>query len=87
MPVLAGTVLAVHCTVMLAGHVSTGTTLSMTVIVWVQVCTFPTLSVTVNIRVIRRGLRRTTGSTVIGFSRADHKTIAELGNLNNVCDR
>jgi hypothetical protein len=36
-PVLAGNVLAVHCTVIFAGHVTTGATLSMMVKVCVQV--------------------------------------------------
>ena len=55
-PVLAGNVLAVHRIVTLPGQVTIGATLSTTVIVWVHVCTFPALSVTVNTLVIISGL-------------------------------
>ena len=44
-PVVAGSVLDVHCIVTLAGQVITGGVLSSTVMVWVHVLEFPHASV------------------------------------------
>lgn len=51
-PVLAGAVLAVHWTVILAGQVITGPVLSSTKMVWTQLLELPQSSVARHVRVI-----------------------------------
>ena len=52
LPVLAGNELAEHWMILLLGHEIVGATLSMRVIVWLQVLSFPQLSVACQVLII-----------------------------------